>query len=112
MTATSFDKNRIRILLLEGVHSCAVDRLAADGYASVTRLDHALQGEDLISAMVDIHMLGTSRFRASHRLTFQNQSGVQDARLVVAHRHLISIQRCHLLLPLFAIPSRKAMNGR
>ena len=58
MTATSFDKNRIRILLLEGVHPCAAEALALDGYENVTRLDHALQGEDLIAALEDVHMLG------------------------------------------------------
>jgi D-3-phosphoglycerate dehydrogenase len=55
---TSFDKNRIRILLLEGVHPCAVERFAADGYENVTRLDHALQGDELASAIADVHMLG------------------------------------------------------
>lgn len=58
MTSTSFDKNRIKILLLEGVHPCAVEALAADGYGNVTRLDHALQGEELAAALADVHMLG------------------------------------------------------
>ncbi|MEJ2090497.1 MAG: phosphoglycerate dehydrogenase, partial [Gammaproteobacteria bacterium] len=58
MGRTSFDKNRIRILLLEGVHPCAVERFAADGYENVTRLDHALQGDELASAIADVHMLG------------------------------------------------------
>lgn len=58
MTETSFDKDRIKILLLEGVHPCAVDALTADGYTNVTRLDHALQGPELASALADIHMLG------------------------------------------------------
>lgn len=58
MTSTSFDKNRIKILLLEGVHPCAMAVLAADGYDNVTRLDHALQGDDLARALEDVHMLG------------------------------------------------------
>lgn len=58
MTTTSFDKDRIRILLLEGVHPCAAQALAADGYHNVTRLDHALQGNELASALTDVHMLG------------------------------------------------------
>lgn len=58
MTATSFDKNRIKILLLEGVHPCAVDALNRDGYKNVVELKHALQGDDLASALADVHMLG------------------------------------------------------
>ena len=58
MTTTSFDKDRIKILLLEGVHERAIRRLAADGYRNVTRLDHALQGDELAAALDDVHMLG------------------------------------------------------
>lgn len=58
MGTTSFDKDKIRILLLEGVHPCATERLAADGYRNVTRLDHALQGSELAKALSDVHMLG------------------------------------------------------
>ncbi|MEM8766434.1 MAG: phosphoglycerate dehydrogenase [Pseudomonadota bacterium] len=58
MSTTSFDKNRIKILLLEGVHPCAIEALAADGYENVTRLDHALQGDELAAALSDVHMLG------------------------------------------------------
>ena len=66
MTATSFDKNRIRILLLEGVHPCAAETLAADGYHNVTRLDHALQGDELAGALDEVHILG---IRSRTRLT-------------------------------------------
>jgi len=58
VSKTSFDKKKIRILLLEGVHQSAVDTLHADGYHNLTRLDHALQGEDLAGALADVHMLG------------------------------------------------------
>ena len=58
MTTTSFDKNRIKILLLEGVHPCAVDALNRDGYQNVVELKQALQGDDLAAALADVHMLG------------------------------------------------------
>ena len=35
MTKTSLDKTKIKILLLEGIHPSAVDRLAADGYTNI-----------------------------------------------------------------------------
>lgn len=58
MSKNSFDKNRIKILLLEGVHTCAVQALAADGYENVVCLDHALQGDELAAALTDVHMVG------------------------------------------------------
>lgn len=68
MTATSFDKNRIKILLLEGVHPCAVEALKADGYENITELKHALQGDELAEAIADVHMLG---IRSRTQLTAQ-----------------------------------------
>jgi D-3-phosphoglycerate dehydrogenase len=58
VTATSFDKNRIKVLLLEGVHPCAVEALNRDGYHNVVELKHALQGDELAAALADVHMLG------------------------------------------------------
>ena len=55
---TSFDKKRIKVLLLEGVHQSAVDALQAAGYENLTRLDHALQGDELAEALASAHMLG------------------------------------------------------
>ena len=68
MSNTSFDKSRIRILLLEGVHPRAAESLAADGYRNVTRLDHALQGDELAAALRDVHILG---IRSRTQLTDQ-----------------------------------------
>jgi D-3-phosphoglycerate dehydrogenase len=58
LSATSFDKHRIKILLLEGVHVSAVETLKAAGYENLTRLDHALQGDELATALAQAHMLG------------------------------------------------------
>jgi D-3-phosphoglycerate dehydrogenase len=53
----SYPKNRIKILLLENIHSDAFDRLADDGF-SVEILTHSLSEEDLIEKVKDIHVLG------------------------------------------------------
>jgi len=53
----SYPKNRIKILLLENIHSDAFDRLADDGF-SVEILSHSLSEEDLIEKIKDIHVLG------------------------------------------------------
>ena len=56
--ATSFDKDKIRILLLEGVHPSAAGHLENAGYRNVTSVAHALQGDELARALADVHMVG------------------------------------------------------
>ena len=58
MIQTSFDKARIKVLLLEGVHQSAVENLRSMGYRNLTQLDHALQGDALADALSDTHILG------------------------------------------------------
>jgi len=58
VSSTSFEKDRIRILMLEGIHPCAVEQFGAQGYTNIRRLDHALQGDELARALADVHMLG------------------------------------------------------
>ena len=47
MTQLSLAKDRIRILLLEGVHDNAVEAFTAAGYTNVERLKTALDGDRL-----------------------------------------------------------------
>jgi len=68
LSATSFDKDRIKVLLLEGVHASAVETLNAAGYSNLTRIDHALQGEDLAQELRQAHILG---IRSRTQLTEQ-----------------------------------------
>ena len=55
---TSFDKSKIKVLLLEGIHDNAQATLAAAGYRNVTALDHALSGAELEQVLASHHMLG------------------------------------------------------
>ena len=54
----SLAKDKIRVLLLEGVNDSAVQTLSDAGYSSVTRLTEALDGEALKEAIKGVHMLG------------------------------------------------------
>ncbi len=56
--ALSFPKEKIHILLLEGIHDKAVENLAAHGYTNVRRLGTSLVGEDLVQALEPAHMVG------------------------------------------------------
>jgi D-3-phosphoglycerate dehydrogenase len=54
----SLPKDRIRILLLEGISDSAVELLSAAGYKNVTRVAKALDGPALAEAMQGVHILG------------------------------------------------------
>lgn len=58
MSQTSFDKAKIKILLLEGVHASAVATFKAAGYTNLELAAGALQGRELAKALADVHMLG------------------------------------------------------
>src|SRR3954454_14926580 len=54
----SLPKDRIKVLLLEGISDSAVELLAGAGYQNVTRLTKALDGPALGEALAGVHMLG------------------------------------------------------
>jgi D-3-phosphoglycerate dehydrogenase len=54
----SLPKDRIRVLLLEGISDSAVELLATAGYENVTRVPKALDGLDLAKALQGVHLLG------------------------------------------------------
>lgn len=58
MEATSYPKEKIRVLLLEGIHDEAVKAFKAAGYVQVERLSKALSEEELIEKIKDVHMIG------------------------------------------------------
>lgn len=55
---TSIDKQRIRFLLLEGIHPSAVAVLEAAGYSHVESVPGALPEEELKARIADAHFLG------------------------------------------------------
>src|SRR4051812_37746347 len=54
----SLPKDRIGVLLLEGVSGRAVETLASAGYTRLTHLNTALDAEALKEALQGIHLLG------------------------------------------------------
>jgi D-3-phosphoglycerate dehydrogenase len=76
LTKLSLSKDKISILLLEGIHTNAVADLKARGYANVESLAHALDEAELAERIGSVHLLGirsrsqlTERvLRAAHRL--------------------------------------------
>jgi D-3-phosphoglycerate dehydrogenase len=59
MTARlSVPKEKLKFVLLEGIHPSAVDALAADGYSQVVTAPKALAGQELADAIADAHFVG------------------------------------------------------
>ena len=59
MTATfSLDKDKIKVLLLEGVHPNTVETFRGAGYTSVEYLKTSLSEEELIEQVRDVHFIG------------------------------------------------------
>ena len=58
MKQTSFDKAKIKILLLEGVHQSAIEAFAAAGYSQIESHAGALSQEELIKAIRGAHIVG------------------------------------------------------
>ena len=54
----SLPKDKIKILLLEGIHDTAVAMFEQDGYTNITRMKGALDGDGLIEALRGVHILG------------------------------------------------------
>ena len=54
----SLAKDKIRVLLLEGVNDSAVQMIEAAGYSNMTRLSKALEGDALKEAIKGVHLLG------------------------------------------------------
>ena len=58
MAETSLNRDRINVLLLEGVHESAVDSLKSAGYVNIEQHKSALQGDALAEALNGVHLLG------------------------------------------------------
>lgn len=58
MSHVSLAKDRIKILLLEGVHESAVNVLKQQGYSSIEYVKTSLSEEELCERIKDVHFLG------------------------------------------------------
>ncbi len=58
MKKFSLDKNKIRVLLLEGIHESAVNEFKEAGYTNVEYIKTALDADELEQKIKDVHILG------------------------------------------------------
>jgi D-3-phosphoglycerate dehydrogenase / 2-oxoglutarate reductase len=58
MSKVSLPKNKIKILLLEGLHQSTLDTLKANGYENIEYLKTSLPEDELIEKIKDVHFIG------------------------------------------------------
>ncbi|OUS27502.1 D-3-phosphoglycerate dehydrogenase [Thalassotalea sp. 42_200_T64] len=58
MTEKSLHKDKIKILLLEGVHQSALEILKSNGYSNIEYLKSSLSDEDLKKKIANVHFVG------------------------------------------------------
>lgn len=58
MSEVSYPREKVNILLLEGISSGAADAFRETGYSSVRTLAGALSEEDLLKQISDVHIIG------------------------------------------------------
>ncbi len=76
MAKTSLDKDKIKFLLLEGIHPSALEVLKSAGYTNIETTTGALTGDELKARIADAHFIGIRSqtqlradvFAAAHKL--------------------------------------------
>ncbi|MFM2477644.1 phosphoglycerate dehydrogenase [Celerinatantimonas sp. MCCC 1A17872] len=58
MSKFSLDKDKIKILLLEGLHPSSIESFHSAGYTNIEQLKTSLSKEDLIEKIKDVHFIG------------------------------------------------------
>ena len=58
MSKVSLPKEKIKILLLEGLHQSTLDTLKANGYENIESLKTSLPEDELIKKIKDVHFIG------------------------------------------------------
>jgi D-3-phosphoglycerate dehydrogenase len=81
MLKTSTAKNKIKFLMLEGIHPSALELLRAAGYSQIESLPGALEGPELQAKIADAHFVG---IRSRTQLTAE----------VLAHAHKLAAIGC------------------
>jgi D-3-phosphoglycerate dehydrogenase len=74
---TSFPRDKMKILLLEGIHPLAVEELRKSGYTDITAMPGALTENELMDVIGDYHLLG-----------IRSKTNVTEAVIAKAHKLL------------------------
>lgn len=58
MLNTSIDKNKLKVVLFEGIHASAAENFKANGYTNIELLKTSPTGDELLQKVADAHFIG------------------------------------------------------
>ena len=100
MVKTSLDRSKIRVLLLEGVHSSAVDVFKAHGYSNIEYIKTALPDEQLKEKIAQCHIIGIrSRTQLSAEILAEAHKLMTIGCFCIGTNHLSLQVVIHLAKP-------------
>jgi hypothetical protein len=90
----SLSKDRIKVLLLEGINDSAADLMVQAGYTNMIRLPKALDHDALLKAVEGVHVLGIrSRTQLTERSSPRRAGSSRSAASPSAPTRSISRRR-------------------
>ncbi len=105
MKKTSFPKDEMKVLLLEGIHQDAIDYFKRAGYRNLEIHSTALEGDTLIEAIQDAHIIG---IRSRTQLTaevLQKAPRLMSIGCFCIGTNQVDLEAAkHLAIPVFNAP--------
>ncbi len=101
----SLAKEKIKIVLLEGVHPSAVECLNKSGYTNIVSYAKALEGAELIEAIKDAHIVGIrSRTRLSKEVLDQAPKLMAIGCFCIGTNQVDLVEAQNRAIPVFNAP--------
>ncbi len=101
----SLAKDRIKVLLLEGINDSAVDLFKAAGYTNLTRLTKALDGEALREALQGVHIVGIRSRTKLTETVFDSADRLMAVGCFSVGTNQVDLNAAHLrAIPVFNAP--------
>ncbi|USH02943.1 phosphoglycerate dehydrogenase [Grimontia kaedaensis] len=105
MAKVSLEKDKIKILLLEGVHPTALEVLQGAGYSNIEYHKGSLAGEELEAAIADAHFVGIrSRTQLTEKVFAKAQKLVAVGCFCIGTNQVDLIAAAKRGIPVFNAP--------
>ncbi|MFM2486540.1 phosphoglycerate dehydrogenase [Celerinatantimonas yamalensis] len=105
MSKFSLDKDKIKILLLEGLHPSSVDAFHSAGYTNIEQVKTSLSHADLLEKIKDVHFIGIrSRTHLTEEVLSHAEKLVAIGCFCIGTNQVDLGAACQLGIPVFNAP--------
>lgn len=102
---TSYDRRKIKVMLLEGVHQSAVSLFTDSGYTNIEYVSSALPEDELIERIRDVHLLGIrSRTQLNAKVLAAAEKLIAAGCFCIGTNQVDLKQAATLGIPIFNAP--------